>query len=96
VGEDEPAARVGETLARPPGRRDQLAADSPGLIQGQEYRDERDLRGVHHAADGIAARRVWSEVHAQCDRCFAKELDRRFQKRIGTDSALEGGGSGIM
>jgi hypothetical protein len=40
VGEDEPAARVGETLARPPGRRDQLAADSPGLIQGQEYRDE--------------------------------------------------------
>src|ERR1700730_14203843 len=26
------------------------------------YRYERDLRGVHHAADGIAARRVRSEV----------------------------------
>ena len=48
--------------ARPPGCRDQLAGDRPGLIRGQEYRDERDLRGVHHAADGIAARRVRSEV----------------------------------
>ena len=46
----------------PPGCRDQLAGDRPGLIRGQEYRDERDLRGVHHAADGIAARRVRSEI----------------------------------
>jgi hypothetical protein len=37
-------------------RADQLAGDRPGLIGGQEHRDERDLRGFHHAADGIAAR----------------------------------------
>jgi hypothetical protein len=36
--------------------------DRPGIIRSQEYRDERDLQGVHHAADGIAARRVRSEV----------------------------------
>jgi len=46
----------------PTARRHQLAGDRPGLIRGQEYRDERDLRGVDHAANGIAARRVRSEV----------------------------------
>src|SRR5207253_6840276 len=52
-------------IYRPPGPtacRDQLAGDRPGLIRGQEDRDKRDLRSVHHAADGIAARRVRSEV----------------------------------
>src|SRR5438094_10524333 len=42
--------------------RDELAGDRPGLFRGQEDRDERDLRSVHHAADGIASRRVRSEV----------------------------------
>src|SRR5207244_8019760 len=42
--------------------RDQFAGDRPGLFRGQEDRDERDLRSVHHAADGIASRRVGSEV----------------------------------
>ena len=45
---------------------DQLAGDRPGLFRGQKYRDECDLRGVHHAADGIAARRVGSEVLLFC------------------------------
>src|SRR6202022_5210261 len=49
--------------ARPPGCRDQLAGDRPGLIRGQEYCDERDLRGVHHAADGIAARSPERQDH---------------------------------
>jgi hypothetical protein len=52
-------------IYRPPGPaacRQQLARDRPGLFRGQEDRHERDLRGVHHAADGIAARRVRSKV----------------------------------
>src|ERR1700680_4537445 len=56
---------VGSVIDRPPGSAaccHQLAGDRPGLIRGQEDRDERDLRSVHHAADGIAARRVRSEV----------------------------------
>jgi hypothetical protein len=32
------------------------------FFRGQEDRDERDLRSVYHATDGIAPRRVWSEV----------------------------------
>src|ERR1700730_498887 len=56
---------VGSVIYRPPGSaacRHQLAGDRPGLIRGQEDRDERDLRSVHHAADGIAPRRARSEV----------------------------------
>ena len=52
-------------IYRPPGPAacgQQLAGDRPGLLRGQEDRNERDLRSVHHAADGIAARRVWSKV----------------------------------
>ncbi len=52
-------------IYRPPGPaacRHQLAGDRPGLFRGQEDRDERDLRSVHHAADGIASRRVRSKV----------------------------------
>jgi hypothetical protein len=48
--------------AGPAACRHQLAGDRPGLFRGQEDRDERDLRSVHHAADGIASRRVWREV----------------------------------
>ena len=44
------------------GCRDQLAGDRPGLVRGQEDRDECNLAGVHHAADGIAARRVRQKV----------------------------------
>src|SRR6202048_3337839 len=51
-------------LAGPTACCDQLAGDRPGLFRGQEDRDERDLRSVHHAADGIAPRRVRSEVLA--------------------------------
>jgi hypothetical protein len=39
-------------IYRPPGPaacRHQLAGDRPGLIRGQEDRDERDLRSIHHA-----------------------------------------------
>src|SRR5216683_6656761 len=52
-------------IYRPPGPaacRQQLAGDRPGLFRGQEDRDERDLRSVHPAADGIAPRRVRIEV----------------------------------
>ena len=59
------ASLVCSVIYRPPGPaacRDQFAGDRPGLVRCQKYRDERDLRSVHHAADGIAARRVRSEV----------------------------------
>src|SRR5208283_4648191 len=70
-GHDAPVAANGTryqrglVMHRPPGSpgcRDQLAGDRPGLVRGQEDRDECDLRGVHHAADGIAARRVGREI----------------------------------
>src|SRR5882757_528289 len=56
-------------IYRPPGPaacRQQLAGDRPGLFRGQEDRDERDLRSVHHAADGIAPRRIRCEVLPLC------------------------------
>src|ERR1700727_705834 len=59
------AAKCGSEIHRPPGSsgcRDQFTGDRPGLVRGQEYRDECDLRGVHHAAYRIAARRVGSEI----------------------------------
>jgi hypothetical protein len=44
----------------PPVAADQLAGDRPGLIRGQEYRDERELRGVHAAPSRRAAtNRCW-------------------------------------
>ena len=59
------ASLVCSVIYRPPGPaacHDQFAGDRPGLVRGQEDRDERDLRSVHHAADGITSRRVRSEV----------------------------------
>src|ERR1700736_1327501 len=45
-----------------PVRDDQFAADRPGPFRRQEYRDGGNFRGVHHAADGITARRIGREV----------------------------------
>src|SRR2546428_8630585 len=36
----------------------ELAGDGPGLVRRQEDREVGDLRRVHHAVDGVAARRV--------------------------------------
>src|SRR5262245_11974902 len=44
------------------GRDDELARDRPGLVGGQEHRDVRDLRGVDHPADGVAAGRVRGKI----------------------------------
>src|SRR5271166_1276314 len=52
-------------IYRPPSPaacRQQLAGDRPGLFRGEEDCDECHLRSVHHAADGISARRVRSKV----------------------------------
>src|SRR2546428_2687339 len=51
----------------PPGaarRHDQLTGHRPRLVRREERRDVGDLGGVHHAADGVAARRILGEVAA--------------------------------
>ena len=45
-----------------PARDDQLAAHRPRLFRCQEHRDGCDFRRIHHAADGVAARRIGGEV----------------------------------
>src|SRR5438094_976696 len=46
----------------PAGRDDELAAHGPRLVRRQEDREISDLRRVHHAADGVAARGIGGEV----------------------------------
>src|SRR5262245_18281543 len=48
--------------AGPTGGDDQLAADRPGLLGRQERRHVGDFRGIHHAANGVAAWGVRGEV----------------------------------
>src|SRR5262245_13064462 len=52
-------------IHRPPGpasRHDQLAADRPGFVRGQEHCEVRNLGTVHHATDGVAAWGVRGKV----------------------------------
>src|SRR5262245_48280614 len=59
------AAAGMSVVDRPPcasGRRNKFTGDRPCLVGREECRDERDFRSVHHSTDGIAARRVGSEV----------------------------------
>ncbi len=58
----------------------QLAGDRPGPFRGQEDRDERDLRSVYHATDGIAPRRVWKE--SSLGSCAAIRRTRRLTVNV--------------
>src|SRR5262249_24905261 len=50
----------------PAGRHDQLPADRPGFIRCQEHREVGNLRGIHHATDGVAAWGIGGKVTLLC------------------------------